>query len=46
MPILGRRSIFGLVTIVILYGLVFDAFLTYPDEYVDRVTEYFGSRFR
>ena len=23
-----------------------DAFLTYPDEYVDRVTEYFGSRFR
>ncbi len=23
-----------------------DAFLTYPDEYVDRVVEYFGSRFR
>ena len=23
-----------------------DAFLTYPDEYVERVTEYFGSRFR
>lgn len=23
-----------------------DAFLTYPDEYVDRVTEYFGSRLR
>ncbi|MCH8989821.1 MAG: hypothetical protein IIA92_13580 [Chloroflexi bacterium] len=23
-----------------------DAFLTYPDEYVGRVEEYFGSRFR
>lgn len=23
-----------------------DAFLTYPEEYVERVTEYFGSRFR
>ena len=23
-----------------------DAFLTYPDEYVGRVTEYLGSRFR
>ena len=23
-----------------------DAFLTYPDEYVDRIAEYFGSRFK